>query len=50
MASSILLLHLYSQDNQNDMKHDSFGHVMHLVLASASYDADGIVNGTISFV
>ena len=47
MASSMKTLHLFSQDNQNEVQH-VFGHVMHLVLASC--DADGIVNGTAAFV
>ena len=50
MASSMVPLDLFSQDNQNEVKHDVFGHVMHLVLALATHDANGIVSGTTTFV
>ena len=43
MAPSVITLHLFSQDNQNEEQCDFFGHVMHLVLALASHDAEGIV-------
>ena len=50
MASSMTPLHLFSQGNQNEVQHDFFGIVMHLVLALASCNVDGIVHGTTAFV
>ena len=49
MASSIAPLQFFSQDNQNEVKHYSFVHMMYLVLALAEYDGDGIVNSTAVF-
>ena len=43
-------LHLLGQDNQNEAQHDFYSHIIPLVPASASHDADRVVNGTIAFV
>ena len=46
MASSMEPMHLLVHDDQNEMQHDFFSHLTLLALASASYDATGIVNST----
>ena len=38
------------QDDQKEVQHDSFGHVMPVAPALASCAANGIINGTIAFV
>ena len=43
-------LYLFSHDNGSEVQHGFFGYTMHLVLALASCDVDGIVNGTPAFV
>ena len=43
-------LHSLGQDNQNEVQHDIFGHVMPLALVLASCDANGIVNSTSAFL
>ena len=43
-------LHLFAQDNWNEMHHDFSGYVMPLMLALTSCDADGIINDMIAFV
>ena len=48
MASSMAALHLIDQEDQNEGQQDFFGHVMHLVLELASYDAHDIFNGRIA--
>ena len=50
MTSSIAPKHLLGQDGKNDMQHDFFSHLILLTLASASCDANGIVNSTIVFI
>ena len=47
MALTVAPLHSLDQDDQNELEHYSFGHVAPLALASLSYDADGIIKGTI---
>ena len=49
-ALLMALLLFLCQDDQNEVQHDFFGHVTLLAPASASHDADGIVNSTITFV
>ena len=44
------IIHFLGKDNQNEVQHDPFGHVMPLVLASGSYDADNIISNTIAFL
>ena len=44
MASLIFPLHLLVQDDQNEMQHDFFSHLILLSLVSASCDANDIVN------
>ena len=43
-------IHFLDQDNQNEEQHDFFGHVMPLVLASVSCDADNVISHTIAFL
>ena len=43
-------LHSLDQDIQNEVQHGIFGQVTPLAPALASHDADGIVNGTITFL
>ena len=50
IASLIAPLHLLDQDDQNEMQHTSFGHVMPLMLESVFHDANSISNGTIPLV
>ena len=50
MASSMKPLHFPGQDNQNEVQHDFFGHVMPLVLESAVCDADNIISHTIALL
>ena len=45
---SMAPLHFLGQDNQNELQHDLFVHVMPLALASASSYADGVINGILS--
>ena len=40
--------HLLEQDDQKDMQHDIFGHVM--LMASASCNANGLIYGTTAFL
>ena len=49
MALSMAQLHFLVQDNQNEVHHNIFGHMMPLVLALPSHDSDNITNGTITF-
>ena len=42
-------LHLLGQDNQNEMQHDIFGHMMPLALALASSDTYSVTKGIIVF-
>ena len=44
MAALIQSLHLLVQDDQNEMQNEIFSYLTLLVLASASCDANGIVN------
>ena len=39
-------LYKLTQDDQNEVQHDFFGHIMPLT----SHNGNGIVNGTITFV
>ena len=48
LVTSMVPFHLFAQDDQKEMQHDSFVHVM--TLALSSYDASGITNGTKAFV
>ena len=43
-------LHSLGPDDQNEVQHYFFGHVTQLAPASPGHDADGIVNGTITFL
>ena len=43
-------LHFSGQDNQNEVVHNAFNHMMPLVLALASHDADNIINDTTAFL
>ena len=46
MISSMAQFHTLDQDDQNEVQHDLFFHVMPLALALSSVDADGVINGT----
>ena len=46
-ASSMAPVHFIGQDSWNEVQHTYFGHIRPVVLAVASYHADGIINGTI---
>ena len=51
MASLMALLYLFGNTvNWNDMQHDFFVHLMHMVPALEPCDADHIINGTTAFV
>ena len=50
LASSIAPLHFFSQDNQNEVQHNSFGHVMLLINVSRSDHTNTAINGTIPLV
>ena len=50
MALSKEPLHSLHKDNQNEVQHDLFGHTTQFAPALASHDADGIVNGTTTFL
>ena len=50
MASSMAPLYSLGEDDQNEIQHDFFGHLMPLALALTSCDADSIINGTIAFL
>ena len=50
MASSQAVLHLLVQDDHNAIMHDFCSHLTLLALASASCDANGIVNNPIVFI
>ena len=41
---------LFGQDDEGEVQHDLFGHIMLLALASASHDTEDIVNSTIAFL
>ena len=43
-------LNFLGQDNQNEMQHDFFGHMMLLALALMSHGADGVINGSVAFL
>ena len=43
MPSSMTPLHSLGHDNQNEVQHDLFGHVMPLALALVSSDAHGVI-------
>ena len=44
IVSSMALLHLVNQTDQNETLHDFFGRVIPMVPASESHDATGIIN------
>ena len=48
-VSSMVPFHLLGQDDQNEMQHDLFDHVVPLPSTSASCYANGIINGRIIF-
>ena len=48
--SSMAPLHLLGQDNQDEVQHDCFGHVMPLISTSILCDVYGIVNGITAFL
>ena len=52
IVSSMVLLHLFDQDDKNEMQPGFSDHVMTLVSASVSVSciANGIINGTTAFV
>ena len=50
MALSMVKLLLLAQDDQNEVQHHSFGHVMSLAPVLAAHDANGILNGTTAFI
>ena len=50
MALLKVPMHPLSQDNQNEVQHDIFGHVVSLATASILHDIDSIVITTIAFV
>ena len=41
-------IHFLGQDNQNEVQHHFYGHLMPLMLTSALHDADNIFNHTIA--
>ena len=45
-----LISHLLGQEIEIEVQYHFSGHMMPLVLASASYNADGIVNETTAFI
>ena len=47
---SMVPLHSLGNNDQNKVKHDFFNHVMPLVTALLSCDANCIINGTILFI
>ena len=47
VANPLAQLHLLARDDQTEVQHDFYGHVMPLEQVLASHDANGIVNGTI---
>ena len=49
-ALSAAPLHSSGQNNQNEVQHDLFGHVVSLALALASTDADSVINDMITFL
>ena len=52
MQKALLMapLHSLDQDDKNEVQHDFIGYVTPLAPASASHDADGIVNSTTTFL
>ena len=48
-VSSMAPFHLLGQDEQNEMQHDLFGHVLPLEQASASCNVTDIISGTTAF-
>ena len=50
MASSMEPVHLFSQDNLNQVQYKFLGHIMPLKLVSLSHEANNVSNGTIQFV
>ena len=50
MASSVTALHSLGQDDQNEVPHDFFGHVIPMVLALALRDINGVINATTEFL
>ena len=47
---AILSLHLLGHNDQSEVKHDFFSHVMPLIWELLLYNANGIINGTIVFM
>ena len=43
-------LHFFSQDNQNEVQCNSFGHVTQLMLMLVLHYTESVVNGTIPLV
>ena len=50
MVFSMAPLHSLHHNACNEVQYDFFGDVIPLVLVLASYDADGIINGTIAWL
>ena len=50
MVLSMAPLHSLGQHDQNEVQHDLFVHVMPLTLDLTSSDADGVMNGFITFL
>ena len=50
MVSSLSQLHLLTQDDHSELKHDFFGHMMQLAPVFASCDANGFKNGSTEFI
>ena len=48
MVLSMVPLYSLGQNDQNEVQHDFFGHVMSLMMAFMSCDANGVINGTIT--
>ena len=49
MVLSVASLHSLGNKYQNEMKHDFLSHLIHLLIALLSHDANSIINGIILF-
>ena len=50
IALSLAQMDLLVQDDQNEVQHDFFGHLVPLALVLVSHNVKGIINGTIAFL